>query len=134
MKNIVPFLKSFLVHGDFENMPDDFDIFDEVEIWDRKRKTPGDKVESRNADEETPDIKCPTNTNTQPRQKFNDPLIDMAFGLFKDDDEPLQLLRNSLQDIRDCEMELDNGFEQITHEFNNKKEYNYEKSTKKIKW
>jgi hypothetical protein len=125
--NILSWLKTFFVHSDFDSIPDDFDIFDEIEIRDR---TPQNSINKEGNDagrignggtKKTP----PIDTNVPPiKPKFDDPLLNEAYRFGKDDYE-LLLLENALSDIYTFERELDNSLEQLDNKFS-KKIYQYD--------
>jgi hypothetical protein len=125
MNNKLSWLKTSIVHGDFEDAPDDFDIFDEIEISKRKRFERDDTAK----DEDTVkkgggEKKPPTGTEVPTTPKFEDPLLDEAYQFGKNDDL-LKLIRDTLWEIREFEMELDASFEQLENKFD-KKEYQYD--------
>ena len=117
-RNILSCLLTFFVHGDFKNLPEDFDVFDEIE----KRNGP-DKTDKSTGRTSSGDIKLSTGADVPPpTQEIEDPLLDKAYWT---DDELLKLLRDTLRDIKKFEMELDNSFEQLENKFD-KKEYQYD--------
>jgi hypothetical protein len=118
--NILPCLKTFFVHGDFDNAPADFDIFDE--IGSDKEKKPEDDGE-KDTGGKGGDRKPPTDTEAPIPPESGDPLLG-EIDIGKDDDL-LKLIRDTLWEIREFETELDNSLEQLENKFD-KKEYQYD--------
>ncbi|MDR1583073.1 MAG: hypothetical protein LBS55_07450 [Prevotellaceae bacterium] len=118
--DILTWLKNFLVHGDF-NAPDDFDIFDEIEESYGEKRKPKIERGKDNGNRGGSGIRPPIETKPPTPPKYlNDPLIDLAYRFGKED-EHLELLRNTLLDIRDFEKELEDSFEQLNDKFNTNK-------------
>lgn len=125
-EKILAWLKTFFIHGDFENAPDDFDISDEIEKSGTKRI----KSKSRgvqDTDRQSGGIKPPTDTTVPTLSESEDPFLDGVYP-FKDDDL-LELIPGALKEIHAFNAELDNSLEQLEDKFN-KNEYQYETTIK----
>ncbi|NDV94244.1 hypothetical protein D0T84_04830 [Dysgonomonas sp. 521] len=113
-------LKTFIIHGDFDNAPDDFDVFDETEKFSRHKI----RCKQEDTDREESIVRKgkggsgkrpPADTEKPTMPKFEDPLL--VFAQFDKNDELLELIRDNLWEIQEFEMKLNSSFEQLENKF-----------------
>jgi hypothetical protein len=124
--NILAWLKTFFIHGDFEYVPDDFDISDEIAKSGTKRIKLKVK-ERKDTDSQGGGTRPPTDTTVSALPESEDPFLDGVYP-FKND-ELLELIPGALEEIHAFNTELDISVEQLEDKFN-KNEYQYDTASK----
>jgi hypothetical protein len=125
-ENILAWLKTFFIHGDFEYAPDDFDISDGIAKSGTRRIKPKDK-RRKDTDRQGDGTRPPTDTTMPPPSEPEDPFLNGVYP-FQDDDL-LILIPKTLKEIHAFDSELDSSLEQLENKFK-KTEYQYDTATK----
>lgn len=113
-EDILSWFKTFFVHGEYKNIPEVFDVDDDVQEF-KKNEQDDLKIEGTEPQKRVEKPSSP---------KYEDQLLNTAYQFGKED-PILKLIRDTLREIREFEDELDNSFEQLNNKFD-QIEYQYD--------
>ena len=112
-EKLTALLKPIVLHGDFDNILPVFDIYDEINTYSSKGKK---YQEYEQTNGKTEDRKSSGDRGTS---KSNEELIDLAYQ-FRNEDEILTLIKETLKEIRYFEKVLYDSDEILEEKFNSK--------------